>query len=151
MILEDYEIGYGTQAIIPLSEDKTMIYEEEGEYIVDKPANQIINYNCNYYGSSYNGRLNAAKKILDSNYKVPILIEESEFIVFFPTKSSLLDDCCWINYSFIKKYDTNGKKTTIIFKNNQQIDVDISKLSLENQISRSYKLELISRKRKLNK
>ena len=106
---------------------------------------------CNYYGSSYNGRLNAAKKILDSNYKVPILIEESEFIVFFPTKSSLLDDCCWINYSFIKKYDTNGKKTTIIFKNNQQIDVDISKLSLENQISRSYKLELISRKRKLNK
>lgn len=149
--MKDYEINEQTMAIIPINYNQSLIKETDNEYIIEKSAYKIMEDSCNYYGSSYNGRLNAAKKILDSNYKVPILIEESEFIVFFPTKSSLLDDCCWINYSFIKKYDTNGKKTTIIFKNNQQIDVDISKLSLENQISRSYKLELISRKRKLNK
>ena len=57
----------------------------------------------------------------------------------------------WINYNYIKKYDRNDNYTTITFKNNQQLDVDISKLSLENQISRSYRLELISRKRKLKK
>ena len=55
------------------------------------------------------------------------------------------------NQSLIKEYKRNGNLTTITFKNNQQLDVDISKLSLENQISRSYKLELISRKRKLKK
>ncbi len=149
--MKDYEINEQTMAIIPISYNQSLIKETENEYIIDKCAYKIMEDSCSYYGSSYTGRLNAAKKMLDSNYKVPILVEDSEFIVFFPTKSSLLDDCCWINYNFIKNYSKKGKLTTITFKNNQQIDVDISKLSLENQISRSYKLELISRKRKIHK
>ena len=149
--MKDYEINEQTMAIIPISYNQSLIKEIDNEYIIDKSAYKIMEDSCNYYGSSYIGRLNAAKKMLDSDYKVPILVEDSEYIVFFPTKSSLLDDCCWINYNFIKKYNKNGNLTTITFKNNQQIDVDISKLSLENQISRSYKLELISRKRKIHK
>ena len=149
--MKDYEINEQTMAIIPINYNQSLIKETDNEYIVDKCAYKIMEDSCSYYGSTYIGRLNAAKKMLDSNYKVPILVEDSEYIVFFPTKSSLLDDCCWINYNFIKNYSRNGKTTKITFKNNQQIDVDISKLSLENQISRSYKLELISRKRKIHK
>jgi competence protein ComK len=106
---------------------------------------------CEYYGSTYKGRLTAAKKMLNSSYKLPIIIEESENIIFFPTKSSLLDDCCWINYNYIKKYEKLENRVKITFKNNDEINVDMSKLSLDNQISRSSMLELISRKRKISK
>ena len=148
--MKEYEINEDTMAIIPMSYYQTLVKEVEKEIIVDKNAYEIMEDSCEYYGSTYKGRLTAAKKMLNSCYKLPILIEESENIIFFPTKSSLLEDCCWINYNFIKKYEKNGKKIKLVFKNNEEIDVDMSKLSLENQISRSSMLELISRKRKIN-
>lgn len=149
--MKDYEINEETMAIIPLNYNKTMIKEVNNEYIIDKSAYKIMEDSCEYYGSTYKGRLKAAQKLLDTNYKVPIIVEESENIVFFPTKSSLLEDCCWINYNFIKSYEKNGNCTKVYFNNQESIDFDISKLSLENQISRSSRLELLSIKRKLNK
>ncbi len=148
--MKEYEINEQTMAIIPINYYQTLVKESENEYVIDENAYQIMENSCEYYGSTYKGRLSAAKKILNSSYKIPIMIEESENIIFFPTKSSLLDDCCWINYNFIKKYESNGNKTRLIFTNNEEIEVEISKLSLENQISRSTMLELISRKRKIN-
>ena len=143
--MKEYEINEQTMAIIPINYYQTLVKESENEYVIDENAYQIMENSCEYYGSTYKGRLSAAKKILNSSYKIPIMIEESENIIFFPTKSSLLDDCCWINYNFIKKYESNGNKTRLIFTNNEEIEVEISKLSLENQISRSTMLELISR------
>ena len=147
----EYEINEETMAIIPISYYKTLIKETEKEYIIEKRAYEVMEDSCEYYGSTYKGRLAAAKKMLNSSYKIPIIIEESENIIFFPTKSSLLDDCCWINYNYIKKYEKFENRVKITFKNNEEIEVDMSKLSLENQISRSSMLELISRKRKINK
>ena len=149
--MKEYEINEETMAVIPISYYQTLIKETDNEYVIDKKAYEIMEDSCEYYGSTYKGRLTAAKKILNSSYKIPIIIEESENIIFFPTKSSLLEDCCWINYNFIKKYEKIGKRVKIIFKNDEEIEVDMSKLSLENQISRSSMLELISRKRKINK
>lgn len=149
--MKEYEINEETMAIIPINYYQTLVKEVENEYIIDKKAYEIMEESCEYYGSSYKGRLTAAKKILNSSYKIPIIIEESENIIFFPTKSSLLEDCCWINYNFIKKYDKKGKKVTITFTNNEEVDIDMSKLSLDNQISRSSMLELVSRKRKINR
>lgn len=149
--MKEYEINEETMAIIPLGYYQTLVKELNNEYVVDKKAYEIMEDSCEYYGSNYKGRLSAAKKILNSSYKIPIVIEESENIIFFPTKSSLLEDCCWINYNYIKKYEKSGKNVKIIFQNNEEIEVDMSKLSLDNQISRSTMLELISRKRKINK
>ena len=148
--MKEYEINEETMAIIPINYYQTLVKEVDNEYIIDKKAYKIMEESCEYYGSSYKGRLTAAKKILNSSYKIPIIIEESENIIFFPTKSSLLEDCCWINYNFIKKYDKKGKKVTVTFINNEELDIDMSKLSLDNQISRSSMLELISRKRKIS-
>ena len=149
--MKEYEINEETMAIIPINYFQTLVKEVDNEYIIDKKAYEIMEESCEYYGSSYKGRLTAAKKILNSSYKIPIIIEESENIIFFPTKSSLLEDCCWINYNFIKKYDKKGKKVTVTFINNEELDIDMSKLSLDNQISRSSMLELVSRKRKINR
>ena len=149
--MKEYEINEETMAIIPLGYYQTLVKEVNNEYIVDKKAYEIMEDSCEYYGSTYKGRLTAAKKILNSSYKIPIIIEESENIIFFPTKSSLLEDCCWINYNFIKKYEKYDNKVMITFQNNEEIEIDMSKLSLDNQISRSTMLELVSRKRKINK
>ncbi len=147
----EYEINEETMAIIPIGYNKTLVKELEKEWVVDKNAYEIMEDSCEYYGSTYKGRLSAAKKMLNSCYKLPIIIEESENIIFFPTKSSLLDDCCWINYNYIKKYEKEGQRVRVTFKNNEEMSIDMSKLSIENQISRSSMLELISRKRKINK
>lgn len=149
--MNEYEINEETMVIMPVDYEKTLVKELNNEYVINKSAYQIMEDSCEYYGSTYKGRLSAAKKMLNSCYKLPIIIEESENIIFFPTKSSLLEDCCWINYNFIKNYEKNGKNIKITFINNTEMDFDISKLSLQNQISRSSMLELISRKRKINK
>ena len=149
--MKEYEINEETMAIIPINYYQTLVKEYDREYVVEKNAYEIMENSCEYYGSTYKGRLTAAKKMLNSSYKLPIIIEESENIIFFPTKSSLLDDCCWINYNYIKKYEKLENRVKITFKNNEEINVDMSKLSLDNQISRSSMLELISRKRKISK
>lgn len=149
--MNEYEINELTIAVIPINYNQTLIKEYDNEYVIDKTAYEIMEDSCEYYGSSYKGRLSAAKKMLNSSYKIPIVIEESENIIFFPTKSSLLSDCCWINYNFIKRYDKKGQNIKITFTNNEEVEIDMSKLSLENQISRSSMLELICRKRKINK
>jgi len=139
----DYEIGEETLAIISEGFSKTRIIEKNQEFTVDKSSFSIMEESCEYYGSTYEGRINAVKKLLNFNYKIPVLVEESKKIIFFPTKSYLLDDCSWINYNYIKKCEKNNDKTTIIFNNGKKIYLDESKLSIENQILRSSRLESV--------
>ena len=138
-----YEINEDTIAIIPLEYEKTKIIEKEKEYIIEKRAYEIMDESCKYYGSTYKGRLNAAKNILNCAYKLPILVEESQKIIFFPTKSSLEEDCCWLNFNYIKDVKKIENKSIIKFKNNKEMIFDTSKLSIENQISRSTRLSYI--------
>lgn len=141
MLLDEYEISSATQAIIPLDDEKTMVYEEEGEYIVDKPSNEIINYNCNFYGSSYTGRCEGTRSLLGIKSKLPIIIEESRNIIFFPTSSIRKKQSSWIALNKIYSYHKNNKNSYIIFTDGRKIDFDISKFSLENQYCRAIMLK----------
>ena len=143
-----YEITDETIAVIPIEYEKTKIIEKEKEYIVEKKAYTIMDESCKYYGSTYKGRLKASKDILNCSYKLPILVEESHNIVFFPTKSSLEEDCCWINFNYIKKISKLDNKSLISFINDKQILFNVSKLSIEDQISRSTRLSYIIEQRK---
>ena len=145
--MEYYEVNEETIAVLSIGYEKTKIIEKNKEYIINKNAYNIMDESCIYYGSSYKGRLKAAKEILNCSYKLPILVEESNIIIFFPTKSSLEEDCCWINFDFIKEIKKEDKNSIIIFKNNKKILVSSSKLSLENQISRSTRLGYIINQR----
>lgn len=149
--MKDYEINEETVAVIPIDYYTTKIIEQDKEYIVNKKAYEIMDDSCKYYGSTYKGRLNASKKILDCSYKLPILIEESSGIVFFPTRSSLEEDCCWLNFNCIKDIIKKQNSSLITFKNNKTILLNISKLSLENQILRATKLTYIIYQRKIIK
>lgn len=145
--MENYEINNDTLAILPTKKGKTKIVERDKTYYCDEEPYKVMDENCKYYGSSYLGRLEAAKKILECSYKLPILVEETQKLIFFPTKSSLVKDCSWINVNTIKRIESEGKNTRIIFDNGKDIVVPSSKLSLQNQIYRSNKLENILNRR----
>lgn len=145
--MENYEINEETYAVLAEHVGKTKILEKEEEYVINNDAYNIMDESCQYYGSSYKGRLKAAKNILECSYKLPILVEESSCLIFFPIKSSLLDDCCWINLNSIKKVEKHEKGSKIIFKNDKELITNTSKLSIDNQIYRSIKLESVIKKR----
>lgn len=152
MLINDYEISSATQAIVPISEDKTMIYEEEGEYIVDKPSNEVINYNCNFYGSSYDGRCEGTRSLLGIKSKLPIIIEESRNIIFFPTTSIRRKQSTWIALNKIKSYHKDEKNSYIIFTDGRKVNFDVSMFSLENQFYRATLLKSkLSERKLLNK
>ena len=147
--MKDYEINSSTLAIVPLDDKVSKVYEEEDEYIVQKSANSIIKDNCQFYGSSYEGRCVGTKCLTGIKTKYPIIIEESRNIIFFPTSSIRTRQSTWIALNKIKKYIKNNYNSQIIFKNEEKIDLDISLYSLENQIIRATLLKSKLYERKL--
>lgn len=140
---EDYEINKNTLALIPQDEETTIVYETDDEFFVKKSTFCIIDESCKFFGSSYIGRFEGTKALTGYNYKSPILIEETNKIVFFPTNSPRNNNCGWISLNNIKnvlKFDT---KSLIIFKGNKSIKIDMSYHSLENQILRATKLKCV--------
>jgi competence protein ComK len=104
---------------------------------------------CKYFGSTYEGRKNGAKDILGAEYKVPIVVEDSNNLIVFPTTSPAAEDCCWISLKRVKKIEKiDSNNTKIIFDNNCEIIVDCSYRTIENQLSRASRLDLILRNHK---
>lgn len=148
--MNDYEINSTTLAILSVGERKSKIIEINEIYIIDKSVLEIIDHSCKYFGSSYKGRNEGTKTMIGIKYKTPILIEESNNIIFFPTCSTRLDDCMWISLNNIKNYIKFKRNSKIIFKNDYELILDISYGSLENQILRSTMLDSKLRNHKKN-
>jgi len=147
--LESYYINKSTCAIIPIEKNISKVIEKEVCYIVNKSVNNIINDSCKYFGSSYKGRCEGSKSILNMNYKLPILVDDFNGLIFFPTSSPRFGQCIWISLKNISSYLKNENYSKIIFYNDVELDIDISYYSLENQIFRASLLESLLRKRKL--
>lgn len=145
----NYEISRGTLAIVPSEGDSSMIYEDETQYIVPEKPFKIMEDSCKYFGSTYEGRKNGARNILGAEYKVPIVVEDENNLIVFPTTSPLAEDCVWISLKRVKNIEKNDFNTTkVIFDNNTEIVVDCSYRTMENQLSRASRLDLILRNHK---
>lgn len=145
----DYEINEDTLAIIPIIPDKSKIIETNKEYIVNKKVYEIMENSCCYFGSSLSGRTEGSKKLLGTGYKIPIIVEESKEIIFFPTTSPLKNECCWVAIQHIKNCNFFEEDKTIInFENNNELIINVPYFSIKNQILRATRLESILRKRK---
>ena len=147
--MKDYEINSTTLAIVPIDDKISKVYEEEDEYIIHKSSNSIIKENCEFYGSSYEGRCIGTKSLTGIKTKYPIIIEESRNIIFFPTSSTRTKQSTWIALNKIKNYNKNDYNSQVLFKNEEKIDLDISIYSLENQIIRATMLKSKLYERKL--
>ncbi len=144
-----YEISKGTLAILPNEKNSSVVYEDDDRYIIKQTPYQIMEESCKYFGSTYEGRKDGAKEMLGAEYKVPIVIEDSSNLIVFPTTSPLSEDCVWISLKRVEKIEKiDANNTKIIFDNKTEIIVDSSYRTIENQLSRASRLDLILRNHK---
>ncbi len=148
--MESYEINKNTIALVP-KDKKTIVYEEDNSFVVDKTPLQIVEESCEYFGSSLEGRQVGTSKIIGFTHKVPIIVEESFDLIFFPTLSPKNEECSWLSYSHIFKPDKFKDKTIIELKNGKKILVDVSSAIIDNQLYRCSRLKEALQLRKIDK
>lgn len=148
MIQREYEICSNTLAVIPCGENLSKVIEKDQEIYVKQTPLEIIDHSCRFFGSSYLGRNDGTRSLLGFNYKLPIIIEESMEIIFFPTLSPRHEACCWIGLSAVENYHRQGNKAILLLKNKEKIELPISYYSLENQVFRATRLLVVLKKRK---
>ena len=143
----NYEINEGTLAILAKNK-KSLILEDDKKYVVDSLPFDVVDHSCKYFGSSFEGRKEGTKEILHINYKVPIIVDNSRNLIFFPTNSPISDDCSWLSLKSIKSIKEGDFNTTdVIFNNGVSINIPVSKRTMDNQILRASRLDLIMRNR----
>ena len=147
-VLVDYEINRETLALIPSAENITKVLELNNEYTIKKGVNKIMESSCEFFGSSLIGRQKGTTKLIGVTHKAPVIIEETEEIIFFPTTSPRLSICSWISLKNIEKYYQENNKMVIAFRNGSKVELDISYGVLDNQILRATRLESVLRSRK---
>ena len=145
--MENYEINDNTIALI-FNNYKTLVYEKERSFIINKLPNEIIKYSCEYFGSSFKGRLEGTKFLTGLTHKPPIIIEESKEIIFFPLSSPRLNTCSWIRNKYVDKYEKLVDGCNILLLNGMILKLNCSYEIINNQILRSSRLESIIRYRK---
>ena len=147
----EYEINKGTLAIMPNENESSLVYEDEDRFLIEQSPFQIMEESCMYFGSTYEGRKESARSILGAEYKVPVIVEDTDNLIVFPTTSPKSDDCIWISLKRVKNFERiDNSNTRVIFDNNREIIVPVSYRTLENQISRASRLDFMMRKRKSN-
>ncbi len=147
-----YTISKKTLAIVPISERSTKIYEKDNIIIIPKNSQKIIEENCVYYGSSYIGRKKGTVDLIGVTHKSPIVIEETNGIIFFPTCSPRLKNCSWISLNNVDNYTKSDNSTIISFSDDVKLKFPISNEIINNQILRATRLESVMyrRKREIN-
>lgn len=148
MYLSEYEINENTYAIIYIEEDVSKVIEKTNEVLVNLSPNKIVENSCEYFGSTLSGRQKGSYSLINITHKVPVIIEESKEIIFFPTVSPRLKDCSWISIKNITDYYEKDDKVFINFERNKTINLDLSYNIISNQILRASRLESVLRKRK---
>lgn len=148
-MINNYEINVETLLIVPYGKGKSKVYEYDDDFIVNKSPLAIIKNSCLYFGCTYEGRRDSVKQMIGIDMKVPILIEDSNNTIFFPTSSCINKNSIWISYRNLLKYDKfNAFSTVLYFRNNRKIKVDTKYNLIDNQIIRCIKLESLLVKRK---
>ncbi len=149
--MDNYEINDETLAIMPIGEKKSCIYEVDSTFEVNQNATKIMEESCRYFGSSLDGRRKGTQSLIGVSYKAPIIVEESNEIIFFPMASSRYQDPPWIGLKHLKCYYRTEDGIIIEFQNGTKILLDMSFGIVDNQILRATRLESALRGRKIGK
>jgi competence protein ComK len=139
--IEEYEVNPYTMFIKPVtygSKVYSEIYELEDDYLSPFKPLEIIKKSCEYFSSSFEGRKEGTKQLIGITHKVPIVIDPTNFIYFFPTTSPTRSECVWISHEHILDYHRiDSRQTRVVFQNKQSFILPISRSSFENQMLRT--------------
>jgi len=139
--IQDYEINSCTMFLSPVeygSKVYSQITEVEDEYVSPFKPLDIIRRSCTYFGVDYESRKKGTKQLIGYCRKLPIVIEPSNHIFFFPTTAPASPECIWISNEHIEKYRRMGPHQTLItFRNKSSHLFPVSSTTIETQILRT--------------
>lgn len=128
----------GKTLIIYYNNFNTVVINTDGKIIINGNfIRSILNKSCIFYGSSLNGRLNGSKDLLKCRYKLPIIISESNRLIFFPVNKYF-----WINFNMIESFEKKENHTIITFKNGYKRSIFVSYRVVNNQMLKCSRLWL---------
>ena len=149
MELYNYVINVDTLVLIPFGRSRTVVYEGNKKFIVKKSSYKIIEDSCLFYGSSFEGRKNGTKFLIGVDMKVPIVVEDTRNIIFFPVSSCIRKSSIWVSYQNLIRYlRYNDLMTIVYFKDNIAIKLGCKYCLFDNQFVRCIKLEKMILNRK---
>jgi len=143
-MMDEYEITSSTLMLEYYDENKTKVYEFDKEFVVNDSLFNIISNSCNFYGSTYEGRLEASKKILNTNIKLPVVVEDLKKIIFFPTRATYRLGSRWISFNNLDRIEHVGRNsslTRLCFCNGKMYDIEISYEIIHRQLFNCLTLE----------
>ena len=150
---ELYSINEDTLFLEGITDNKgkvlTKIYEQDKILKLDDTPTNIIKYGCEYFGSTLEGRQKGSMSLLGIKHKVPVMVEGSMELIFFPMCSPRIRACSWVCFNNILTYKRSGYDTEVLFKNGQKLIINISYGIFENQYMRATKLKMVNTLRKL--
>ncbi len=128
----------GKTLIIYYNNFNTVMINTDGKIIINGNfIRSILNKSCIFYGSSLNGRLKGSKDLLKCRYKLPIIISESNRLIFFPVNKYF-----WINFNMIESFEKKKNHTIITFKNGYKRSIFVSYRVVNNQMLKCSRLWL---------
>ncbi len=128
----------GKTLIIYYDNFNTVMINTDGKMIINGNfIRSILNKSCIFYGSSLNGRLKGSKDLLKCRYKLPIIISESNRLIFFPVNKYF-----WINFNMIESFEKKENHTIITFKNGYKRSIFVSYRVVNNQMLKCSRLWL---------
>ena len=139
---EDYIINNETVVVMSVGNSCCKVYEVDDSFEVNMSLKKIIELSCNYFGSSFNGRLEGSRFHLGYNYKLPIIIDETRDIIAFPTRSYRDLNNYFLCLKQIKDYEKVNNNIAIYLKNGKSIEIEDSFGIFENQYLKAQKLKM---------
>ena len=143
-----HEITPLTMAVLPQYDESgkigSLVLEEKAEFVVKGSPSKMIDNACKFFGASLKGRQIGTKEISQLTHKLPISIDPSSGMYFFPTLSPVNTKCSWIAHTHISKIsEAENQCTEITFKNGKRIIIDVSYGSIMNQVNRTAQFRYI--------
>jgi competence protein ComK len=140
-LIEEYEINPMTLAVLPLQYGGKLysqIYQMDDELHSPFKPLELIKKSCRLFASSYEGRKEGSRQLIGITHKIPITIDSTNLMYFFPTTSPNNPRCAWISHEHVLHYEkVDSTNTLIIFRNKESIIIPISIYSFENQMLRT--------------
>ncbi|MGZ4159385.1 MAG: competence protein ComK [Neobacillus sp.] len=149
--IEEYEVNSCTMFLEPVeygSKIYTRIIEVDDEFLAPFKPLDIIKNSCNYFGCDYESRKRGTRMLTDIKRKIPIVIEPTNSLYFFPTTSPSRQECIWIAHDHVENYRRSDRHQTLIkFQNKKSYYFPVSYCTIEGQMGRtsSFKTKLMQR------
>ncbi|MDZ5711367.1 competence protein ComK [Jeotgalibacillus haloalkalitolerans] len=142
----DYEINQETMTIRCARhlELQTRIIKASKSCYSVLTSLQLMEYACKMGGSTYKGRQESVRFKFGISSKIPILINQNEEIIMFPTHSPTHIDNTWISLEHFDKAFEHAErgKAIVRFINGEQVTVMCSLKTLSKQHQRASALML---------